>query len=612
MFAHSHNAKTRLQAHGSPGNLIDFYAAADIQEAEQFGCGPLVLSGRAPLVAIPKPVSHEVAVEEMFICMLAASAAQLTGKPLVSAEAFTWLGEHGAAPLDHIRAEVDELFLAGINHIFCHGTAASPADAPWPGWMFYASNHFGPTNPWFAYIQPVTDYVARAQSLLQASTVDADALVYFPIWDGRGDINQASPVTTYSLHGTADWLRSGMPGLASLVQHWFRDGSQVSIISDALLGRVGVSKSGDISGGGSSWKCIVIPECTTMPESTLTRLAMLVRQGAHVIFIGKTPKQVPGYFEREERQAAFDRTWSELTKMPSLVTQDRAISYRCGRGHITLAADWNTARAAGGWQTEPMANITLGIRRFRIGTTPAHFILNRANGTHQKILTVAHSGPRPRTATILDPRTGSKVIVPVMSHTASTVSLQASLPPDAVRFVVWDNPKMPAPTGLAIARRERMLTPIIWDVVPGPGSVHPETMKSVILGDWCKWSAQWRAFSGRATYKASVSASAGKRVTIDLGDVRHSARIYWNGRAVATLISAPYKVSFAANEVKAINIVEVEVANLMLNGLIGCEKSGMKWQKFYFVGIDYKPFTATSHSELPSGILGPIIIKQEI
>jgi hypothetical protein len=56
----------------------------------------------------------------------------------------------------------------------------------------------------------------------------------------------------------------------------------------------------------------------------------------------------------------------------------------------------------------------------------------------------------------------------------------------------------------------------------------------------------------------------------------------------------------------------VEVANLMLNGLIGCEKSGMKWQKFTFVGIDYKPFTATSHSELPSGILGPITIKQEI
>ena len=137
-------------------------------------------------------------------------------------------------------------------------------------------------------------------------------------------------------------------------------------------------------------------------------------------------------------------------------------------------------------------------------------------------------------------------------------------------------------------------------------------MKSVTLGDWCTWSSAWRAFSGRATYKTAVRAVSGKRVTINLGDVRHSARITWNGHEVATLISAPYEVSIAANDVKATNILEVEVANLMLNGLIGCEKSGMKWQKFYFVGIDYKPFTATSHSELPSGILGPIIIKQEI
>jgi hypothetical protein len=137
-------------------------------------------------------------------------------------------------------------------------------------------------------------------------------------------------------------------------------------------------------------------------------------------------------------------------------------------------------------------------------------------------------------------------------------------------------------------------------------------MKSVTLGDWCKWSAQWRAFSGRATYQTPVRAVSGKRVTIDLGDVRHSARITWNGHEVATLISAPYEVSIAANDVRTNNILAVEVANLMLNGLIGCEKSGMKWQKFYFVGIDYKPFTATSHSELPSGILGPIIIKQEI
>lgn len=78
------------------------------------------------------------------------------------------------------------------------------------------------------------------------------------------------------------------------------------------------------------------------------------------------------------------------------------------------------------------------------------------------------------------------------------------------------------------------------------------------------------------------------------------------------MISALYEVPIAANDVHTNNILEVEVANQMLNGLVGCGKSGMTWDKFYFVGIDFKPFTVTSHAELPSGILGPIIIKLEI
>jgi len=612
MFAHSHKAKTRLQAHGSPGNLLDFYAAADIPEAEQFGCGPLVLSGREPLVAIPKPVSHEVAVEEMFICTLASSAAQLTGKPLVSAEAFTWLGEHGAAPLDHIRAEVDELFLAGINHIFCHGTAASPSNAPWPGWMFYASNHFGPTNPWFGHIKPLTDYVARAQSLLQGATMDGDALVYFPIWDDRGNVDKAGPVTTYTLHGTAEWLRTGMPGLSALVQQWFRDGSQITLISDSLVEQVQVSNAGVLSAHGSTWKCIVIPACTTMPETTLERITSLARAGAHVIFIGNTPTKVPGFHQSEVRQKAFDRIWSEILAAQPIKTLNKAKTYRCGRGFITLASDWSAARDTGGWTKETFASSTLGIRRIRIGTTPAHFILNRANGRYHSHITLAHTGRRPRTATVLDPRTGNKVIAPVVSHTATSISLNADLPADSVRFIVWDNPQMPPPVGIASTIRMHPLKVDTWDVNPGPGSVIPETKKLTALGNWCDWSPAWRAFSGRATYRTSVSATPGKKVMINLGDVRHSARIVWNGREISTLISAPFILTIAGSNVKSTNVLEVEVANLMLNGLIGCEKSGKKWQKFFFVGIDYKPFTATSHTELPSGLIGPVVVTQEI
>ena len=37
--------KTKLQAHGSPGNLIDLYASADIPECETFGSMPFDIPG---------------------------------------------------------------------------------------------------------------------------------------------------------------------------------------------------------------------------------------------------------------------------------------------------------------------------------------------------------------------------------------------------------------------------------------------------------------------------------------------------------------------------------------------------------------------------------------
>jgi hypothetical protein len=44
-WAHSKNFKTKLQAHGSPGNLIDLYASADIPECETFGSMPFDIPG---------------------------------------------------------------------------------------------------------------------------------------------------------------------------------------------------------------------------------------------------------------------------------------------------------------------------------------------------------------------------------------------------------------------------------------------------------------------------------------------------------------------------------------------------------------------------------------
>jgi hypothetical protein len=63
-WANSHNSLNRNQAHGSPGNILDLYAACDIPETEFFG---RIQSGN------PK----------LFIQKFASSAAHVTGKKLV-------------------------------------------------------------------------------------------------------------------------------------------------------------------------------------------------------------------------------------------------------------------------------------------------------------------------------------------------------------------------------------------------------------------------------------------------------------------------------------------------------------------------------------------------
>ncbi|HSD65067.1 MAG TPA: glycosyl hydrolase, partial [Vicinamibacteria bacterium] len=121
-WAGRHGKIVRNQAHGSPASILDLYAASDVPETEGLS---------------------------LYRIKWASSAANVAGKRLVAAEAATWLGEHFLSTLADVRAAVDRYFVGGVNHVVYHGTAYSPPGEPWPGWLFYASVHFQPTNTWW-------------------------------------------------------------------------------------------------------------------------------------------------------------------------------------------------------------------------------------------------------------------------------------------------------------------------------------------------------------------------------------------------------------------------------------------------------------------------------
>ncbi|MBL7110332.1 MAG: hypothetical protein ISS19_00130 [Bacteroidales bacterium] len=87
-WSHKHQSLTRNQAHGSPGNLIDLYAAVDIPECEIFGHRTFDIPG----LPVNDDDSRNVEPNPMML-KLATSAAHIMNKPLISNETFTWLAE---------------------------------------------------------------------------------------------------------------------------------------------------------------------------------------------------------------------------------------------------------------------------------------------------------------------------------------------------------------------------------------------------------------------------------------------------------------------------------------------------------------------------------------
>lgn len=157
----------RVQCHGAPTDVLAAFAAADVPESEAILFDP-------DFSRIP------------------ASAAALTGKPVVSAEAFTclygWIPYPGPGPhqkqerLADIKLLADALIANGVNQIFWHGMPFNPAAG---NNQFYASIHVGPDSPFAGRLADFNEYLTRACSIMRRGVNHSDLAVYLPLEDMR-------------------------------------------------------------------------------------------------------------------------------------------------------------------------------------------------------------------------------------------------------------------------------------------------------------------------------------------------------------------------------------------------------------------------------------------
>ena len=585
-WSHDHGYLVRNQSHGAPGNLLDLYANADIAETEIFGSTPFPIPG---LRRAAEEVRHDQDLPESLVIRMAASAAHVVGHNLASSESLTWLREHWKESPSYMKPELDRILCDGINHIFYHGTVFSPQDAPWPGWLFYASTQFNPNNPLWEDLGALNRYVARVQSVLQRGQPDNDILLYWPfadVIDGSDAL-----MKQFTVHNVK-WLTEQPVG--KLAQQLMGRGYSFDYISDAQLQQTQVD-AGALKTAGVSYKILVVPATRRMPAATLEHIAQLAQAGAKVIF-ESLPEDVPGLGRLEARRAEFKAARGKL------------------EGRASVQRDIPTALAGQGIPREAVAES--GVSFIRRATASGHDYFF-ANLTDKHFDRWAPLGVAAQTAVLLNPLNGVSGKAALKSGTNGTAQLYLQLAPGETVIVRTSATRSgPGPEwAYRTAGGSSSVLSGQWALsfIKG-GPELPPALATAELKSWADLGgSEAQRFAGTARYRIEFEAPATKADDwlLDLGEVRETARVRLNGRSVGTLWSLPFQVRIGEFLRPGRNILELEVTNLAANRIRDLDQRGVKWRimrEINFVNINYQPFDASGWALTPSGLLGPVTL----
>jgi hypothetical protein len=142
----------------------------------------------------------------------------------------------------------------------------------------------------------------------------------------------------------------------------------------------------------------------------------------------------------------------------------------------------------------------------------------------------------------------------------------------------------------------------------------------IVLDSLTSWSDSTndgvKYFSGTATYTKTFdwnpdppTGNVGRKITLDLGDVAVMAQVKLNGQDLGILWRSPFRVDATAALKPGQNTLEICVANLWPNRMIGDAALPLKER---FTWSSYEPFTKDTPL-LKSGLLGPVrLITAEI
>lgn len=525
---------------------------------------------------------------------LATSAGHLYGRPVISAETWTWLNSpaFSATPLD-MKAEADRMLLEGVNLFVGHGWPYTPPGTREPGYAFYAAAVFNDHNPWWNVMPDVNGYLTRMSWLMRQGAPSNQVAVFLPNDD----------VYARSVPGKVS-LSEGMKHYvtAQLTEQILDAGHNLDYVDAESILALGLKHP-----------VLVMPRVSRLAPEVLERLAAYVRGGGKIIAVGRTPSTAPGYLDAARISAQVASAAKALfAPGPNVqvVADDGAVGAALEKA---LTPDFRVASNAA----------DIGFVRRKLRDADIYFIANTGNTA---VDTTATPGVRRAHAAWLDPHSGKLTRAPAAG------ALSLSLAPYESRVLVLSD------TPLAAAEAPRLGKPgVLADLgsdwqVSFPGTPGNRAMPQ--LRSWTDEEAT-RYFSGVATYSKTVELGAaqlaGQRVVLDFGPgtplastprvpagmramldspVREAAEVFVNGKRAGSVWHPPYRVDVTRFLVAGGNRIELKVANLAVNALAGQALPDYRLLSVRY-GQRFVPQDTQLIAPRPAGLLGPVKLVGE-
>lgn len=520
---------------------------------------------------------------------LASSAGHLYGRPVISAETWTWLNSpaFSATPLD-MKAEADRMLLEGVNLFVGHGWPYTPPNTPEPGYSFYAAAVFNDHNPWWNVMPDVTGYLTRMSWLMRQGAPANQVALFLP---------------------NDDVYARAVPGKVSLSagMHHYVTPELTAQILDAGHNLDYVDAE-SILALGLKHPVLVMPRVSRLAPEVLDKLAAYVRGGGRIIAVGGTPSLAPGFKDAARisaKVAAASKALFASGPNVQLVADDGAVGAALGKA---LAPDLKLASHAA----------DVGFVRRRLADADIYFIANTGNGA---VETTATPGERRAHAAWLDPDSGR------LTRAPAGAALPLSLAPYESRVLVLsDAPLSAAETPRPASSRVLAELGRDWQLA-FPGKPGLRAMPQ--LRSWTE-EEDTRYFSGVATYGKLVELDAaqlaGRRIVLDFGPgtalasspklpagmramfespVREAAEVYVNGKRAGAVWHPPYRVDVTGLLTPGRNRIEVKVANLAVNALAGQALPDYRLLSARY-GQRFVPQDTALIAPRPAGLLGPV------